>query len=150
MDLPKNKRNQLHLFVALLTLSQNYQYYQVVDAFNASDDKFLARKNNCGNPWILLPSNHGRASLEDSTSLELLETDFFGLYSVMTTVTPLTVTWVIDRELSGRTQASRCGTLEARQKVFFYQVQNFGQRLPTVRIGTTLVAISFDLVNGFR
>lgn len=38
----------------------------------------------------------------------------------------------------------------ASRSFFFYQVQNFGQRLPTVRIGTTLVAISFDLVNGFR
>lgn len=37
---------------------------------------------------------YGRASLDDSTSLELVETDFFGLYSVMTTVTLFTVTWV--------------------------------------------------------
>ncbi|GBP11111.1 hypothetical protein EVAR_79769_1 [Eumeta japonica] len=35
---------------------------------------------------------HGLASLDDSTSLELLDTDFLGLYSVMTTVTLLTVT----------------------------------------------------------
>lgn len=37
--------------------------------------------------------DQGRASFDDSTSLELVETDFFGLYSVITTVTPLTVTW---------------------------------------------------------
>lgn len=36
--------------------------------------------------------DQGRASFDDSTSLELVETDFFGLYSVITTVTPLTVT----------------------------------------------------------
>lgn len=44
--------------------------------------------------------DQGRASFDDSTSLELLDTDFFGLYSVITTVTPLTVTcWRGDGQL---------------------------------------------------
>lgn len=68
-----------------------------------STDNTFSNTNSIKSPKVILISqkkginrsliSQGRASFDDSTSLELLETDFFGLYSVITTVTPLTVTW---------------------------------------------------------